>query len=308
MYNIFQIDGGIGKNIMGSAVLRNIAKSHIDNKNVVVCSYPEVFLHNPNVYRLFKTGVTPYFYDDYIKNKNSNIFKFDPYNSPEHVNKSAHLIKAWCNTFKINTDYTIPELYFNKIEDRDLSVLIQRFSPYKPYIIVQINGGFGVGENKVPLHWYRDVPPYYYQQIVNKFLDKFNFVLLKAPHQIDIQNTIVPNLTLRETFNLMRGAAGAICMDSMVQHAMAALGKPSLVSWIGNSPDVFGYSIHKNIKSNFEFKEENFEGYIEPYSIQSEGYQCPSNYTPESLFSMDELFTAFEELFVSKESSNCCRS
>jgi hypothetical protein len=84
----------------------------------------------------------------------------------------------------------------------------------------------------------------------------------------------------------------------MVQHAMAALAKPSMVSWIGNSPQVFGYSIHKNIISNFSYELENPESYLDPYGLQSEGYQCPANYNPETLFDISNMIEAFEELFT----------
>lgn len=304
MYNIFHIDGGIGKNIMGTVVARNIAKAFPENKTIVVCSYPEVFLHNPSIYRVFRTGITPYFYNDYVKNKNSKIFKFDPYNSNEYFNKSEHLTESWCKTFKVKHDHTMPELYFNKIEDRDLLLLKQKYTPNKPYVIVQCNGGLGVSDNHVNLHWFRDMPPYFYQQLVNKYSDKFNFIQFKNPAQPLLENVIHIELPLRESLNLMRGAVGAICIDSMVQHAMAALVKPSLVSWIGNSSDVFGYNMHKNIVSNFSFEIENPESYLESYPIQPEGYQCPSNYNPETLFDIKHLMNVFEELFVNKITNN----
>ena len=300
MYNIFHVEGGIGKNIMGTVVARNIAKSFPENKTIVVSSYPEVYLHNPSIFRVFRPGITPYFYDDYIKDKNSKIFKFDPYNSGDYLNKIEHLTKTWCKMYKVKHDHITPELYFNKIEDRDVALLKQKYSPNKPYIVVQINGGIGVGENHVNLHWFRDMPPFYYQQIINKHSDKFNFIQFKNPAQTPLNNVISIELPLRESLNLLRGASGAICMDSMVQHAMAAFGISSIVGWVGNSPDVFGYNIHNNIKSNFKFETDSLEGYLEPYSIQSEGYQCPPNYNPEALFNPSYIIDAFEKLYVAK--------
>jgi len=39
-------------------------------------------------------------------------------------------------------------------------------------------------------------------------------------------------------------------IDSFAQHAAAALGIPSVVCWVGNSPAQFGYNIHTNIIAN----------------------------------------------------------
>jgi len=300
MYNIYHVEGGAGKNIIGTAVVRNIAKQCPENKTIVVASYPEVFVHNPSIYRLFKVGNVPYFYEDYIKNKNSKVFKLDPYNSSSVINRTEHLSDAWCNLFDMKLDKTTPELFFNKMEDRDLMVLKQQYSPNKPYIIVQTNGGLGYGDNHMKQHWYRDIPLFYYQQIINAYADRFTFIQLKNPLQLELNNTVQVNLSLRECMNLMRGAAGAICIDSMVQHVMAAFNIPSLVCWIGNSPTVFGYDLHANITSNFTFEKENLESYLDPYGLQSEGYQCPANYNPETLFDTKELVTNFEKLFLKK--------
>lgn len=301
MYNIFHVEGGIGKNIMATAVLRNICQSFSKNKTIVVAPYLDVFIHNPRIYRLFRTGNSPYFYDDYIKDKNPKIFKLEPYSSPGYLLKKEHLTESWCKIHGLTLDNRGPELYFNKMEDADLATLKQKFSPDKPFIIVQTNGGVGYGENHINFHWFRDVPNFYYQKIIDTYKPYFNFIQIRNNNQMTLQNVIVPSFSSsRECLNLMRLAEGAICIDSLVQHTMAAYGKKSLVCWIGNRPEVFGYKMHTNIKSNFEFELENLEGYLEPNHIGSEGYQCPSNYDPEKLFDQDQLINEFEKLFVKK--------
>lgn len=301
MYNIFHVEGGVGKNIMATAVVRNICKNFPENKTIVVAPYLDVFLHNPKIYRLFKTGNSPYFYDDYVKEKNPKIFRLEPYHSPGYLLKKEHLTESWCKIYGLKLDNRGPELYFNKMEDTNLLALKQKFSPTKPIIIVQTNGGLGYGENHINFHWFRDMPLGYYQKIINAYQDKFTFVHMRTNNQLPLNNVVYPNLpSIRESLNLMRLSEGAICIDSLVQHTMAAYGKKSLVCWIGNSPNVFGYKIHTNIKSNFEFELENLEGYLEPNHIGSEGYQCPSNYDPEKLFDQDQLISEFEKLFVKK--------
>jgi hypothetical protein len=41
-----------------------------------------------------------------------------------------------------------------------------------------------------------------------------------------------------------------LLIDSCLQHAAAAFDLPSTVCWVGTSPEVFGYNIHKNISPN----------------------------------------------------------
>ena len=298
MYNIFHVEGGIGRNLVASSMINSINEKYPANKTIVVCSYPEVFIHNPKIYRVFRAGLTPYFHDDYVKDKNSVILKGDPYNTTGYINRKEHISKSWCDIFNLNTCDPLPELYFNKMEKRDSLLFKQNVSPEKPIILVQINGGMGYGKNHVNLHWYRDVPPYYYQKIIDIFSDKFTFVQIKTENQIQLENVYVPNLSLRELFAAFQAADGAICMDSMVQHAMAALKKQSLVCWIGNSPTVFGYEQHRNIISDFKFEKEVLESYLEPYSIQAEGYQCPDNYDPATLFNLEQLIEEFKKIYI----------
>ena len=50
---IFQIEGGLGKSILGTAVVKVIRK-HYKNANIIVVShYPEVFLNNPDVNKIY---------------------------------------------------------------------------------------------------------------------------------------------------------------------------------------------------------------------------------------------------------------
>lgn len=42
-------------------------------------SYPEVFINHPDIHRVYRIGMTSYFYDDYIKDKDTIVFKHEPY-------------------------------------------------------------------------------------------------------------------------------------------------------------------------------------------------------------------------------------
>ena len=90
-YSIFHIDGGCGKSIVATSVVKSIKAAYPEHELIVVTAYPEVFLHNPNVYRVFKFGNIPYFYDDYIKNKESKIFRMEPYHSEDILYKRKFL-------------------------------------------------------------------------------------------------------------------------------------------------------------------------------------------------------------------------
>ena len=50
---IFNIEGGIGKSIMATAVCEAIKKQYPQDRLIVVTAYPEVFICNPHVDKCF---------------------------------------------------------------------------------------------------------------------------------------------------------------------------------------------------------------------------------------------------------------
>jgi hypothetical protein len=295
-YSVFHVEGGIGKNIVGTNIARNIKKAYPERNLIVVAPYPEVYIHNPNIYRVYKTGNCPYFYEDYIKDKDTIVFKHEPYNSNEIITRKTNLAKAWCRSLDLNYDSNKPELYFNQIEQQNALLLGQNYSNNKPLVAIQINGGMGTAPRHINFNWFRDLPPQYVQTLINKFKDQFTFVQIRASHQLQLENCAQVDLTLREIFLLLSQCKTALTIDSVTQHVMACFNKPSLVCWIGNSPIVYGYSIHTNVMSNLEFKHGNLESYLDPYPLQTQGHQCPPNYDAGILFNQDTLDREFEKL------------
>ena len=295
-YSVFHIEGGIGKNIVATNVARNIKKSHPDRELVVVSPYPEVFVHNPDVYRVYKTGMCPYFYEDYIKDKDTIVFKHEPYNSNEVITRKSNLAKAWCKSLDLEYDVNKPVLHFNQIEQQNALLLQQSYSNGKPMVAVQINGGIGSSPRHINFNWFRDLPPQYVQPIINKYKDIFTFIQIRANNQIQLENCTQVDLSLREIFLLLSQCKTALTIDSVTQHVMATFQKPSLVCWVGNSPIVYGYSMHTNVMSNLEFKHDNLESYLDPYPLQTQGHQCPHNYNAGALFNQETLDREFEKL------------
>ena len=295
-YSVFHIEGGIGKNIVATNVARNIKKSHPDRELVVVSPYPEVFVHNPDVYRVSKTGMCPYFYEDYIQDKDTIVFKHEPYNSNEVITRKSNLAKAWCKSLDLEYDVNKPVLHFNQIEQQNALLLQQSYSNGKPMVAVQINGGIGSSPRHINFNWFRDLPPQYVQPIINKYKDIFTFIQIRANNQIQLENCTQVDLSLREIFLLLSQCKTALTIDSVTQHVMATFQKPSLVCWVGNSPIVYGYSMHTNVMSNLEFKYDNLESYLDPYPLQTQGHQCPHNYDAGALFNQETLDREFEKL------------
>ena len=72
-YVVWHIEGGLGKNVAATALVAAVKQKYKDRKLILVVSYPEVFLNHPDIHRVYRGGMVSYFYDDYIKDKDTNI-------------------------------------------------------------------------------------------------------------------------------------------------------------------------------------------------------------------------------------------
>jgi len=95
----FQNDGGLGKRIVATAVLKAIKKQYKKSNIIVITAYPDVFANNPNVNKVLASGNTMGIYANNILNKEAKVFIAEPYSTSDYITESAHLIKIWCDMF-----------------------------------------------------------------------------------------------------------------------------------------------------------------------------------------------------------------
>ena len=247
-YVIFNPEGGLGKIIASTAVIRYIQKKYPDHKIIVMTPWAEVFLNNPRVYRVLKSGNTPYFYKDYLEGRESIVLKGEPYFNTQHLYSKQHLIKSWCELHDLPFDGdTKPELYFNAAE---ANYYANNIVSDRPILLMQTNGG--PFDDAKQYSWTRDIPHQQAQILVNELSKAFKIYHVCRKNSPNLQGVErvedVPNK--RIFLSLLLKSQKRLLIDSCLQHAAAAFGLPSTVCWIGTSPKVFGYDMHTNILPN----------------------------------------------------------
>jgi uncharacterized phage-like protein YoqJ len=130
-YIVWHIEGGLGKNVAATALIGSLKDKYPDRKIVIAASYPEVFLNHPAVYRVYRVGNTQYFYDDFIKDKDTIVFKHEPYFQTNHILRRKHLIENWCDLLGIDYDNQQPVLNFNLVQQRAAT----KWSREKPILV-----------------------------------------------------------------------------------------------------------------------------------------------------------------------------
>ena len=251
---ICQVDGGLGKSIMFTAVLKAIKKQYKKANIIVVTGYPDIFIANPNVNKVLRFDQLSGVYSQYIMNKEAKVFVSDPYHRSDFITESAHLIKIWCESYGVEYNGEMPELFLLKAEKK-------YFEPFykldKPILAIQPNGG--AQNQPLKYSWTRDIPYPVVEQVIEHFKNDYAILHIKREDQISYPNTLQALDAFRSIAVLLSLSQKRLLIDSSAMHIATALNLPSTVAWVGTNPKVFGYEIHKNILANEPTREYNFD-------------------------------------------------
>lgn len=283
---LFHIEGGLGKNIIASSVVRSYKKKNPTDTIMVTTAYPDIFQGNPYIDRVYLLGSCPYFYEDFIFNKNIEIFANDPYRTTTHITKQKHIIESWCDMVGTNFDNELPDIFFNFRENE----VIKRMLPNtdKPILIFQPFGG--PSNQDMPYSWMRDIHPQIAQEIVEYYKNTYTVLYICYPHHPQLTDVIRFDQIQNKKIlcGMLKLSDKRILIDSSLQHAAAAMRLPSTVVWVGTQPEIFGYDIHTNITPKITFPMGNIYSYLYDYSFNGIIQECPySNY--EQIFNIQDI-------------------
>ena len=293
MTAIFHITGGLGKHVLSTAVINSYKHAFPDDEIIISSSYPTVFDGNVNVVESLQFGSNQYFYRNYIKGKDVKIFAQEPYKQSSHITKKCHLVDTWCDMIGIENK-SGPSLHLNHRITEVVKKQLDTFSN-KPILVFQ---PFGGSNSNIPYCWARDIHPILAQQIVNMLKDKYNILYICNSYHpvLDDYIRIDQRLHLQELANIINLSHRRILIDSSLQHIANVLNKKSLVLWNVTSPSLFGYRLHNNIESKYNYENGHRDSYLFNYEIGGIITESPiANY--EEMFDIDLLLSTIENNF-----------
>jgi hypothetical protein len=281
---VFNVDGGIGRNICATSLIKPLKKKYGNLPLIVLASHPDVFINNPLIDRVYNLNNQLYFFEDYFVKQKSLLLRVEPYTHPDYMSQKKHFSSAWADLLGIGKlESLTPKIH---LFETDLEMAKAFLFPHnkKPILILQTWGGkipgkegmedFVGAKNEM---YRRSLPFDTAMGIVNALKDKYTILHIKGQNQPSIQDTIPVTANLRYVFALISLANKIICIDSFVQHAAAAFGKKALVLWGGTSPEVLGYDSHINLTRKacptpFCHRPNT---YIPDFLANGQGWSCP---------------------------------
>jgi hypothetical protein len=245
------------------------------------------------VYRL---GMTPYFWDDYISGQDTIILRREPYFETSHIMQKTPLHETWHKMYDLpyNKEKDLPELYMNMIQT-EMPITWNR---QRPILLLHTNGGPLM--DGAPIYaWSRDMPRYVAEAIIQQFGQQYHIIQVVKHQAQGIQSPLVEvvdrSMSNFELFSLVRASAKRVLIDSCLQHAAAAYKLPSTVLWVGTHPEMFGYSMHTNIIAKEPVGNvKKIDASYFDYSLDGQFHECPYN-SPEEMFDVNEIIKAINK-------------
>jgi hypothetical protein len=284
---IFHVEGGIGKNIMATAVAKAIKKKHPDRDIITIGSWPAIWFNHPDVERFYALGNTPYIFEDYIRDKDTLIYKQEPYHHHGYINKQVHCIEAWCDLLGVEYNGEKPDIYLTHTESE--MARMQFGSSDKPIFVVQTNGGGTPPNQQHPMSWVRDAPLPTVLKMIEPFMKDYNVVQIRTEQQPGFENIpFISSPNIREVIALLKWSSKRLLIDSFAQHACMSLGKKSTVLWPMDNSKSLGYEFHDNIVSNVKLKKTHLiESYLGELDISGQPHMCP--FKDDNIFDIKQV-------------------
>lgn len=276
---IFQIDGGLGKHIMATAMVKVLRKRYKNAHIIISAAYPDVFLNNPHINECFNTNQMNGAYLKYVKDQDCKIFVADPYHHTSFITEKEHLYKTWCKIYGLHYNNEQPELYLTQPET-------DYFKPFynveKPIMVIQPNGGpQGQG---FKYSWTRDIPEPTVNEIIQYYKEDYTIVHIKREDQYTYPDTMQALDGFRSIAILLQLSKKRLLIDSFGQHLAAALDLKSTVCWVTTKPKIFGYKLHDNIQANPFTKEPQIQNTVyQPFDLSQDIHSIP-------YYNLDEVF------------------
>lgn len=305
---IFNIAGGAGKNIIATAVIESIKAKYPTSQIIISTPWRDVWLNNPNVSKIIDLTTTPSFYEEYVYKKNVTLLFFDPYNDTEFIYRREHIIETWCRLCGVPCITKTPRLFFSENEKEAVrkklySNIVDKDDVRKPLFFIQPSGG--ANNQPYPISWARDLPLKTAEEVVKAMNEQgYRSIHIRRKEQLPLAGTTWIDFTLREAMCSIQFSDKRLFVDSLATHVAGAFELESVILWVTNSPEVFGYSTHqhleafKNNQDKLEWRH-NPDAYLDQYNIAGVWSEHP--FMDDEIFEKEEILKYFTKKWVQNQ-------
>ena len=287
---LINVEGGLGKNVMLTAILPELKRKGEYDEMYVISPYHDVFKCCSAVTDAFQPGLGT-LYQELVLDPECDVLWKEPYSNQRFIKKSCHLFDAWMEEFGFDLDDAgdkyLPLLdgitkeypQLRKIADEYLEKWNRNFC------IVQFSGGQSpltpqkdAQGNPMPYMNAQEAIKRNYpkgQAVIDRLKNKWpgativHFALPNEPSYEGAVKIEVPYLTYRL---LAPMAKEIVTIDSSLQHLATGANENITVIWGETRPEHFGYACNRNICAKNVL---NSQPYFKPLGVSPSIVRMP---------------------------------
>jgi len=251
---IIQIDGGIGRCIDFTGVLKKYCEKNPNKKVDVICPHADIFFNMSWINKVYPIN-TPYLFETAIKD--ARYIKPEPYDMYEYYTEMKHITQCFDKQLTGEEELVLPviQLSQNELKQAEMWVAKHKQETGKDIILFQPHGSSGgKGTPKpdgtadvMPDESGRSLDQAFAEKLAKELQKDYEVFIIKNQDQVGIKDfKTFQGLTLRQIFALIPYVKAGISCDTFLSHAFAMFGKKCYVLWGATSPKNLGYETNMN--------------------------------------------------------------
>lgn len=286
---LINVEGGLGKNIMLTAILEEFKTVKGYDEIYVISPYFDVFKCCPAVTDAFPP-MQGTLYQELVLDEDCDVFWKEPYSNQKFIKKQCHLLEAWADELGFELampgNQYIPNLTLldqvfpnvkrladQKAEElKDDFIIVQFCGGQSPLTIKDKDGGFAnysEHQENIKRNYFKG------QAIINSIKEKnpdLSIVHFSLPNEPNYDKSIKCEMPYLAYVLLAQRAKAVITTDSSLQHIATGNCENVTVIWGETRPEHFGYECNKNVCAEHVL---NSQPYFRPLGISPSIVKMP---------------------------------
>ena len=243
-------DFGMGDVICSTVAFRCLRKKYPDIPIIAASVYPDIYENNPNITKIYKLGTLHDLYEKWIiPAKNiGQVYNIKIYERPYQRLGTKCISHVMCDQVGADFDIDTPEIFLKNDEaefGRDFCASYQ-----KPVILIQCESARPPLQGDKKMINEKDMVGDWWDRFVAAGKDKYDFIQVGCAAEKSIpgvKTSLLGKTTVRQTFSIVKYASSFVCIDSLLGHAGAAVGKSGIVLFGRSRIKTLAHESNRNI-------------------------------------------------------------
>jgi|GEM_PF-4297799 len=280
-------DGGVGDAICATPMIESAKKFYPDKKIIVGSSHHEVLINNPHIDKLYALGFPQDLFETWVKplKRFGSVIKRDIYNECAHKLFPGPLSMIWCYLYGVPFYGDDVKIYLTEDEENEAKKFLKSFP--REVVVIHVAAARLTFDPKTQITQNKDWFPERWAELVNTLNKTYDIIQVggkEEPQVPGVTTYLMGGTGLRQSAALIKHCLSYICVESIIGHMGAAVGKTGIVLFGRSNPLIAGHQISENlyVPNSCEFNDlfcgrpQGYFGDSELYRGQMRPWMCPN--------------------------------